>query len=407
MRALKNFSAAWQVVKALPARSGLLAVLVATAVALALTTLAIERGVAAKTREAILNRGADLIVLYGGGKIVPGKGGMTNTLTDDDVAALQSALRGAGAILPTHRENETPISFEGKNGVYKLFGVTPPWFEVRDFPADRGKVFDQSDVDSNARVCVIGQTVARELFGAQDPIGKDIAINQVSFQVKGLLVARGASPAEGDRDARIVIPITTFARRVYNGRVHLGQIVIQVPDPTQENLDRIAEQTRAIIRKQHRLTTEDQPDDFTVRTPKSIGEESRLISRQVFFLFFGLTALLSLVAASTIVLVFHQAVRARRGEIGIRRALGAEPGDILQQVWGEGLLISVIGGIVGVLLGMAATAALTQWRELPYAVTAVVALAPLAVVVLTSLAGLLPALAAARLDPVEALRPAA
>jgi putative ABC transport system permease protein len=182
--------------------------------------------------------------------------------------------------------------------------------------------------------------------------------------------------------------------------------VIQVSNPTQETIQRIAEQTRAIVRRQHRLTGE-QPDDFVVRTPESIGEESRLISRQVFFLFFGLAALVALVAASAIVLVFQQAIRARQGEIGIRRALGAEPGDILQQVWAEGLLISLLGGLAGVALGLAATAALARWRELPSAFAPVVLLAPLGVVLLTSLAGLWPARAAARLDPVEALRPAA
>jgi putative ABC transport system permease protein len=406
MRWFKNSSAAYQVVTALPMRTALLGLLVAVSSALTLAAVAIEQGVAAKANEAAVNRGVDLVVVYGGGRLVPGKGSMTSTLTEEDVAALQSQMRGVGAILPTHRENEVPASCAGKSGVFKVFGVTPPWFEVRDFPAERGETLDQNDLDTNSRVAVIGQTVARELFGDQDPVGQEIVVNQVPFRVKGVLVVRGASPAEGDRDARIVIPITTFASRLYNRRVHLGQIVIQVPNPTQENCHRVAEACRAILRRQHQLGP-DQPDDFVLRTPETIAEESRGISRSVFNLLFGLAAVLALVAAAVLILVIHQAIRSRRGEIGIRRALGAEPRDILLQVWSEGVLISLAGGALGVLLGGAATWGLARWRDLPFQFNAVALLAPLGVVLLTALAGLIPAQGAARLDPAEALRPTA
>jgi putative ABC transport system permease protein len=326
--------------------------------------------------------------------------------TEEDVVALQSQLRGVGAILPTHRENEVPASFAGKNGFYKVFGVTPPWFEVRDFPVERGETLDQTDLDTNARACVIGQTVARELFGSQDPLGQEMAVNQVPFRVKGVLVSRGASPAEGDRDARIVIPMTTFSSRLYNRRIHLGQIVIQVPDLSPANLTRVEEAARAILRSQHRLGP-DQPDDFVLRTPESIAEESRGIGRSVFHLLLGLAAVFALVAATVLVLVVHQAIRARRGEIGIRRALGAEPRDILLQVWSEGILISLTGGALGLLVGWTAAWGLARWRDLPFHFNTVAWLAPLGVVLLTALAGLIPARGAARLDPAEALRPSA
>jgi putative ABC transport system permease protein len=406
MRWYNNVVAAIQVVAAHPARSILLAVPVATSIALGLTTLAIERGVAAKAHEAAVNRGTDLIVVYGGGRIVPGKGGMTSTLTELDVAALQSQLRGAGAILPTHRENEVPVSHGAKNGVYKVFGVTPPWFEVRDFPAEHGQIFDYAEADAAARVAVIGKTVARELFGNQDPLGQEVVINQVPFQVKGVLVSRGASPAEGDRDARIVIPIKTFATRLYNQRIHLGQIVIQVPYATAERLTEVAEDTRRIMRKQHRLG-EGQPDDFVVRTPESIAEESRVISRGVFYLLLGLASLLALVAALAIVLIYQHAIQSRRGEIGIRRAVGAEPRDILQQVWAEGVIVGLGGAVLGMAVGLVAAWGLARWRDLPLAWSLAVFLVPVVVVLVTALAAMVPARAAAGLDPAEALRPAA
>jgi putative ABC transport system permease protein len=169
-------------------------------------------------------------------------------------------------------------------------------------------------------------------------------------------------------------------------------------------LDRLAAEVRAVLRQAHNLSG-DQKDDFTVRTPVTITEESRAISRSVFLLLLGLAAVFAVVAAAVIGLVFHQAVRARRAEIGLRRALGAERGDILKQIWIEGLLVSLLGGVVGLGLGLGGTYGLAAWRKLPFAFDAPVLAVPLAVVVLTSLAGLLPAREAGHLDPAEALRP--
>ena len=254
MRWSKNFAAAGQVVAALPGRAALLALPVATSVALALATLAIDHGVAGKAHEAAVNRGMDLIVIRGGAGVVAGKSGAVSTLTIEETELLKSQLRGCKAIVPTRREDQVPTSFGGKNGVYKVFGVTHDWGVVRDFGAERGDFLSEAEVGGSGRVCVIGQTVARELFGSQDPVGQEISLNQVPFRVKGVLVARGASPAEGDRDARIVVPITTFYDRLYK-RLHLDQIVIQVADPTRENITRLAEETRKILRQQDRKST--------------------------------------------------------------------------------------------------------------------------------------------------------
>ena len=139
----------------------------------------------------------------------------------------------------------------------------------------------------------------------------------------------------------------------------------------------------------------------------SVTEESRAISRGVFYLLFGLAAVFMLVATAVIGLVFQQATRTRRGEIAVRRAIGAEPGDILKQIWVEGLLVSATGGVIGLILGLIVSWGLGQWWHVPFAFDVLVLLVPPIAVLFTSLAGLLPARAAARLDPAEALRPAA
>lgn len=404
MRWRKNVAAAFQVTRALSLRTLILALPVAASTALALSIVAVDRGVTVTAREAAASFGLDQVTVHGAARVIAGKFSSATTLTEDDMRVLRSELRGVQGITATRRDNDTPVAFGVKNGVYKVFGVTPQWAAIRDFGPERGQFVDQIDLDASAAVCVIGQTVARELFGAQDPIGQQIVINQVPFTVKGVLVARGSSPAEGDRDARVIIPLTTFYDRLYR-RLHLDQIVMKVSSQSPEQLAQVAEQVTGIMRRQHRIGA-GEPDDFTVRTPMSITEESRLISRSIFLLLFGLAAVAVLVASSIVALVFLQATRARRYEIGVRRAMGAEPGDILRQVWAESAVVSILGGVLGLGLGVFATSIVSSWRELPSAFDATAFAVPVIVVLLTSLAALLPARAAARVAPADALRPA-
>ena len=403
MNAAKNMSAAFQVAVAMPGRVILLALPVAAATAFALATLAIDQGLSAKAEQAARSFGQDVISVRPGSRVIAGQSGTATSLSTENVEALRERLRGYKAIEGTRVEDNVPTSAGNKSGKYKLFGVRPPWAELRKFGAERGEFLDDGDVQGSARVCLLGQTAARELFGTEDPIGREVSINQVPFKVKGVLVKKGSSPAEGDRDARIVIPVTTFYDRLYK-RVHLDQIVVQARNSEQATLAKLEGEIESILRSQHKLT-EGEKSDFTIRLPSSIAEQSRGLSRNVFYLLLGLAGVCGLVAVFLIVLVFGQAVRNRRREIGIRRAMGATPGDILIQFWVEGLVISVICGLVGVLLGIGGAYGLAASRGLDFGFGPLVAIAPLAIVVFASLAGLIPARSAAGLDPAQALRP--
>jgi putative ABC transport system permease protein len=402
MRLLRNIKAAAGVLVALPTRTLLLALPVAASTALALATLAIDHGLALKADEAARSFGTDVISVRSGTRVIAGKTSAAATLSPEDVEALRTRLRGIKAVEGTCIEDNVPASAGNKNGVYRIFAVRPPWADLRKFGAARGEFVDDNDVEGRVNVCVIGQTVARELFAGQDPVGQEIVLNQVPFRVKGVLVTKGASPAEGDRDARIVVPLTTFTDKMYR-RVHLDQIVVQAASASPEALARLGEHITTILREQHRLP-EGQPDDFKVRLPDKIAEESRGLSHTVFVLLLGLAIVCGLMAAGIIALVSAQALRARRGEIGLRRALGARPADILEQVWAEGLLTSLLGGALGLALGLAGVWALAEWRMLAFDLNPIVWLVPLALLLLASLAGLWPARTAARLDPTAALR---
>jgi putative ABC transport system permease protein len=397
-----NIRAALQVVTAQPARTMLLALPVAVSTALALTTLIIDAGLAARAEAAARSFGTDVISIRPGTRIIAGRSGPVGTLSQEDVEILRSRLRGAVAIEGTRIQDGVPMSAGSRNGVYRVFGVRPPWAGVRDFGAERGAFLTEDDIASSARVCVIGQTVARELFGNAEAIGGEVLVNQVPFQVKGVLVPKGASPAEGDRDARIVIPITTFYDRLYR-RLHLDQIVVQAGDSSADTLASLEQQIRVVLREQHRIADAG-TDDFVVRLPDTIAEEARGLSRSVFVLLLGLSGVGAVLAMLIIGLVTQQGVRVRQGEIGIRRAFGALPADILQQVAVEGVAVSLVGGLVGLALGLPTAWLLARSQALGLGFTVAVVVGPLLLVILAALAGVLPARAAARLDPAVALR---
>ena len=402
MRHAHNIRAALQVVRAQPTRTTLLALPVAISTAMALATLIVDAGLTARAQAAARSFGTDVISIRPGAQIIAGKSGPVGTLSDEDVAALRSRLRDAVAVEGTRIQDGVPMSAGSRNGVYRVFGVRPPWAGIRDFGAERGEFLSEADVASSARVSVVGQTVARELFAGGDPIGAEILVNQVPFRVKGVLVPKGASPAEGDRDARIVIPISTFYNRLYR-RLHLDQIVVQAGDSSPETLASLEQQIRPVLREQHHIAGV-APDDFVVRLPDTIAEEARGLSRSVFLLSLGLSAVGALLATLVIGVVTQQGITVRQGEIGIRRAMGALPGDILRQVAIEGIAVSLLGGLVGLALGVPAAWLLARVQTLGVGFSASVVIGPLLLVTLAAMAGVLPARTAANLDPAAALR---
>ena len=402
MRSSKNIRAALQVVTAQPVRTLLLALPVAVSTALALTTLIIDAGLTARAEAAARSFGTDVISIRPGTQVIAGKSGPVSSLTGEDVEVLRSRLRDAVAVEGTAIENGVAVSAGSRNGVYRIFAVRPPWADIRKFGAERGEFITDVDVDARARVCIIGQTVARELFGTQEPIGADLLINQVPFSVQGVLVGKGASPAEGDRDARIVIPITTFYERLYR-KLFLDQIVVQAEHSAPATLASLDGQIRAVLREQHRIASRDS-DDFVVRLPDTIAEEARGLSRTVFFLLLGLSGIGAVLAVLVIALVTQQDVKVRQGEIGIRRATGALPGDILKQMVAEGVSLSVFGGALGLVAGVPAAWLLARWQQLSVGFNPAVIVGPLVLVTCAAMAGVFAARAAARLDPAAALR---
>jgi len=267
--------------------------------------------------------------------------------------------------------------------------------------AARGDFFDEAAVRGSARVAVIGETVAAELFSNNDPIGADIQIGSVPFRVIGVLEPWGTDPHGMDEDNVVAIPVTTLMRRLANvDKIEMAKLLISDPDQA----ERMKVQIRGVLRQRHALSG-DQPDDFSILTATEVRHMIAEIQR-VMFLYIPLVALVSLFVGGIVsASLMLSSINERIGEIGLRRAVGAGPADIRLQFLLETATTIVIGGVGGIAFGyvMAQIAAAQMRLGSPNPWLAA-ALGIFASSLVGLLAGILPALRAARLQPAEALR---
>jgi putative ABC transport system permease protein len=267
--------------------------------------------------------------------------------------------------------------------------------------ASKGDFFDDTAVTGSARVAVIGQTVAEQLFGNDDPIGADIQIGSVPFRVIGILEPWGTDPHGGDEDNVVVVPVTTLMRRLANvDKIGMAKLLINDPGQAEE----IKAQIREVLRERHALSS-GQPDDFSILTASEVHRVIGEIQR-VMFLYLPLVALVSLLVGGIVsASLMLASINERIGEIGLRRAVGAAAADIRLQFLLETAATIVIGGLVGIAFGYAVAELAANRMHLGSANPwLAAALGLLASSLVGLLAGILPAVRAARLQPAEALR---
>ncbi|MCK4645356.1 MAG: ABC transporter permease [Candidatus Aminicenantes bacterium] len=323
------------------------------------------------------------------------------SLLEEDVDAILQHIGNIRAISPVKDRKEVEVKHGDKFTLTRIFGITPVWSEIRDFGPSKGEFISEEDLSFAARVCIIGQTVKKNLFGDTDPIGQTIRIKDVPFTVKGELQWKGISSAGRDRDDRIVVPITAYTKRLFRD-IYLTQIVITVADIS--NLDKTIEDVRSVLRERHKISA-GEPDDFAMRTPQDLIDLAYSTTRSLINLLTGIAGVSLLVAGIVIMNIMLASVSARRNEIGIRRAIGAKKRDIISQFVMEGFLISMMGGLLGTMLGFGGSIILSY---LKVAASRVTLLALAASIVSCSLIavvfGIYPAKKAANQSPVDALR---
>jgi putative ABC transport system permease protein len=385
-----------------------------------LTTLGVIIGVASVISMVAVGEGAKsrvagvfdamgtnmLIVLSGstatGG--VAGGFGSLPTLTWDDLAAIRTQAPAVRWAAPAQMSKVTLMA-EDQNWTSSLTGSSPEFFEIRNWSIEKGSLFGQSDLDSAAKVIVLGGTVSDKLFGpGVDPVGKTVRIRSVSFLVVGLLHKKGQSPMGTDYDDAAFIPISTFQNQIQGGLQKYIAGIIAVSAISADDTTRAQREITALLRDRHHLAG-DNDDDFSIRNLTEMANAQRQGTQ-------ALTALLAAIAIVAlgvggigIMNIMLVSVTERTREIGVRMAVGAKPWHILAQFLAEAVTLSMIGGLMGVGLGSIAArvvAGKLGWAYAPRVDMMVISFAFSALVGVGF--GLYPARKASRLDPIEALR---
>ena len=342
-----------------------------------------------------------ILVVGGGGTMMGGPRPGASRLTLDDVAAIVKEVSAIQMWDVQAERSRMAVRRGSSNATVRVVGESERWEQVWGRGVATGESFDAAAVSGTARVALIGETVARGLFGGEDPIGAEIQIGTVPFRVIGVLERFGVDMHGMDRDNEIVVPISTMMRRVANTDMISGAKLV-VNEAGQER--QAAHDARQLLRARHGIA-EGQPDDFRIMTSVAVQQMVGTM-RRILVLYVPLVGLVALIIGGVVAATLMLAsVSERVGEIGLRRAVGAAPDDIRRQFLVETAATVVLGGLGGIALAVVAVQAASSRMRLDAAVTPTAVVISLLAAALTGvIAGVAPARRAARLDPADALR---
>jgi putative ABC transport system permease protein len=389
-------------------RSALTMLGIIIGVAAVIAMVGIGAGAQARVAEQIQSLGSNLIIVLSGsvtsGGIRMGTGSQL-TISEDDAAAIAREIPAVQVAAPAVR-GTAQVVYGNLNWSTVIQGVTPDYFEARDWPVTDGRPFTPEDVDGATKFALVGQTTALNLFGQSEALGQIVRIKKVPFTVVGLLSRKGQNSWGQDQDDVILIPISTAKKKVL-GRSNanpraVGSISIKIrPD---EDMTEAEDQIRALLRQRHRLQPF-QDDDFWLRNLSEVLQTQEESSKVMTYLLAAIASVSLLVGGIGIMNIMLVSVTERTREIGLRMAVGARRRHILLQFLIEAVTLSLIGGIIGIALGLGGSRTISyfaEWRTL---------VAPESIVIAFGFAagigiffGFYPARKASRLDPIEALR---
>ena len=366
-------------------------------------SVAIGRGASAQIDERVRNLSADLIQVEAGGRNVNGvRSGThgTKSLTLKDAQAIEQQIPFVKYVSP-NVDMHIQVVYGNQNWSTQVRGVTPEYLSIQRWEVARGGEFTAADVTHAAKVCLLGQTVATTLFGMEDPVGKVIRVQKIPCKVAGVLDVKGASPTGQDRDDVVIMPFTTVQRKI-KGIAWLDDIFCSADTP--EDVPAAEKEITSLMRERHRILA-GEDDDFNLRHSTEIGKARAEAQHTMTLLLACVAAVALLVAGIGIMNIMLVSVAERRREIGIRMAVGARGRDILVQFLLESVILSMIGGAIGVGVGIAGSFGISIASGWP------VPIRPDAIAVAIGFAGavgiffgLYPARRASLLDPIEALR---
>ena len=368
--------------------------------------IAVGTGASRRIAEQISSMGSNLLMILPGATTSGGVrmgAGTQPTLTMADAEAILKECPAVSDVAPI-LSGVAQIVYGHQNWSTGVVGTTPGMLNVRDWPLASGRPFTQQDVKSATKVCLLGQTVVENLFGDMDPVGQIIRIKKIPFTVVGVLSSKGQSPQGQDQDDTIYVPVTTAQKKLF-GTTFPGMVrIIMVKGRSADTLSEAEKQITELLRQRHRIGPK-QENDFTVRNLTQFMQTAEQSTKVMTLLLGAIASVSLLVGGIGIMNIMLVSVTERTREIGIRMAIGAKTWDIRLQFIIEALILSLIGGIAGIIMGISGSKIITLLAGWSTVVS------PFSVVIAFGFSGLVgiffgfyPAYKASLLDPIEALR---
>lgn len=366
---------------------------------------AIGEGTQASVKQSIASMGSNLFIVLAGsmtsGGVRMGSGGV-QTLTIGDASAMDE-LANIGVSAPVS-SGTAQMVYASLNWNTQVTGTTPSYFQVRDWTLENGYPFTDADVRGATRVVVLGKTVAKNLFGDEDPVGKTIRIKQSPYIVLGVLSPKGQSLDGRDQDDTAMIPITTGQTKLFGTQFKGTVRFIMVQAASEDVMDKAEKEMSQLLRQRHKLR-ENAEDDFTIRNLTALANTAAETTKAMSLMLAAIASISLLVGGIGIMNIMLVSVTERTREIGIRIAIGARQRDILLQFLLEALMISVLGCLIGVLVGVGGALIV----EKVFSLSALITQSSIIISFLVASGvgvffGFYPARKAANLEPIEALR---
>ncbi len=374
-------------------------------VAAVIAMVAIGQGSKKSIQDQLSSMGSNMITIRPNSNQTVGGGARLDnsnlqSLTEDDIKAIKAQATYSTAVSPAVQSRGQAIN-ASLNWPTTIQGVSPDYLEIRAWKVKDGTSFSEEDVNASAKVCLIGQTVVENLFASEDPVGKTIRFNRIPMKVIGVLAEKGENAFGQDQDDIILAPYTTVQKRIL--AITWVQ-TIYASAINESSTDAAVQEISDILRTTHKLKRTDD-DDFTVRTQAELINTFSSTSQLLTVLLTAIAAISLVIGGIGIMNIMYVSVTERTKEIGLRMSIGARGIDILLQFLMEAILISITGGIIGVLLGISASWLITFFLQWPTLVSQSSIMLSFMVCAITGVFfGYYPAQKASRLDPIEALR---
>lgn len=368
-------------------------------VAAVITMVTLGNGATQSVSDQISSMGSNLIMVTPGQRFGPGSQGAPN-FKASDVDAIREQVSGIARVAPAVSKAVTAV-YQANNWATVVTGSSDDYFPAGNWELVSGRTFTEAEERAGKAVCVIGETVREKLFGRQNPVGSEIRLRQFSCEVIGLLDAKGQSAMGSDQDDTVVMPLRTVQRRL-TGSQDVHRLSISVRDGA--SIDAVKKDLAQLLRERRNIGPHEE-DDFRVMDTRQIAETLTSTTRILTLLLGAVAAVSLLVGGIGIMNIMLVSVTERTREIGIRLAIGAMEGEVLLQFLIEAVVLSSLGGAIGIALATAASRFLAGVMQIPYVFDATITLlAFLFSAAIGVLFGYFPARQAARLDPIEALR---